>query len=310
VNRVLERVDPEWATFKVQSGLCSGEGLIEAAANPKGDPTNRTLLVIETEFATTLSVMARQGNILSSTLRDAWDKGKLQTMARNNPLWVEDAHISIVTHISREEVQRNLDRTEVANGFANRFLWIRSLRSKCLPEGGGLQNSELDRLADLVRPTVDFGRKQLRLTRDSDARALWAGAYPELSEGSPGLIGAISSRAEAQVLRLSCIYALLDCSEVIRVPHLEAALAFWEYSSQCIEWIFGDVLGDPTADTILEALRASREGLSRTEISNLFGRNKSAVQINAALSTIVDGGFAKSLKKPTNGRDVEIWVAD
>ena len=47
--------------------------------------------------------------------------------------------------------------------------------------------------------------------------------------GHSGLYGAVTSRAEAQVVRLSLIYALLDCSPVIRQEHLLAALALWEY---------------------------------------------------------------------------------
>jgi hypothetical protein len=309
ILRILERADPEWAQNKVQSGLSSGEGLIETVAHPKGESTDRRLLVVQSEFASALTVMARQGNTLSGTLRDAWDSGKLQTMVRNNPLWVDDAHISIVTHISRDEIQRNLDRTEVANGFANRFLWIRSLRSKCLPEGGNLASSELDRLAELLKPAVAFGRRELRLRRDADARDAWARVYPRLSEGRPGLIGAIASRAEAQALRLSCIYSLMDCSEIIRIPHLEAALALWDYTAECIDWIFGDILGDPLAEAILEALRASSEGLSRSEISGILGHNKSAAQIKTALRTLTSSGLACSSSQPTGGRSAEMWRA-
>ena len=46
--------------------------------------------------------------------------------------------------------------------------------------------------------------------RTEAARQLWAEIYPELSEGKSGLVGALTARSEAQVLRLSCIYALLE----------------------------------------------------------------------------------------------------
>lgn len=68
------------------------------------------------------------------------------------------------------------------------------------------------------------------MKRDDEARTLWWGIYEVLSEGKPGLLGAVISRAEAQVMRLSCLFALLDCSLVVRKPHLEAALAVWRYS--------------------------------------------------------------------------------
>ncbi len=90
--------------------------------------------------------------------------------------------------------------------------------------------------------------------------AVWAEVYPKLSEGRPGLLGAATSRAEAQVMRLATIYALLDKSAVVRAEHLMAALAVWEYAEQSAKYIFGSALGDPTADAILRALRRAPRG--------------------------------------------------
>jgi len=42
------------------------------------------------------------------------------------------------------------------------------------------------------------------------ARAIWQAVYPELSEGSGGLHGSVTARAEAQCIRLALVYALLD----------------------------------------------------------------------------------------------------
>jgi hypothetical protein len=96
---------------------------------------------------------------------------------------------------------------------------------------------------------------QRRLRRDAEATAIWQDVYPSLSEGAPGLFGAATSRAEAQVLRLSVLYAALDRSAVITADHLLAALAVWRYAEESARWIFGDATGDPTADTIIGALR-------------------------------------------------------
>ena len=148
--------------------------------------------------------------------------------------------------------------------------------------------------------------------RDDAARRLWREVYPELSEGHTGMIGAILGRAEAQVLRLSILYALMDCSAIIRREHLEAALALWEYSEAAARFIFGDSLGDPSADEILRNLRLVRPaGLNRTEISNLFGRNKNASEINRALTVLIEGGLArcKRSKSENGGRPEESWYA-
>ena len=43
------------------------------------------------------------------------------------------------------------------------------------------------------------------------------------------MVGAPTSRAAAQVLRLSMINTLLDGEKFVRPPHLLAALAVWDY---------------------------------------------------------------------------------
>src|SRR5262249_59780366 len=111
------------------------------------------------------------------------------------------------------------------------------------------------------RPLLDGGRAQLarakqveRMQRDAEARAAWPAVYPSLSDDRPGLVGALLGRAEAQVLRLSMLYALLDGSATIRHAHLTAALALWEYVEASVRYLFEKRLGDPIADTLLAAL--------------------------------------------------------
>jgi len=70
------------------------------------------------------------------------------------------------------------------------------------------------------------------------------------------------------------------------------------------------ILGDPDADAILRALRqAGSAGLSRTEISNLFGRHRSAAKIERALAFLLQRGKAKCLKQSSGGRPSEKWIA-
>ncbi len=59
------------------------------------------------------------------------------------------------------------------------------------------------------------------------------------------MFGAATGRAEAHTIRLALIYALLDSSPVITLPHLEAALALWRYARDSTRWVFGESLGDP-----------------------------------------------------------------
>jgi len=63
-----------------------------------------------------------------------------RTLAKNSPLRATGALVSVLAHVTTEELRRGLTATEVANGFANRFLFVWARRSKLLPEGGSLSD--------------------------------------------------------------------------------------------------------------------------------------------------------------------------
>jgi hypothetical protein len=318
IRGLFRRVQEGWVTSCIQSGLSSGEGLIWAVRDEivKGDKvsdegvTDKRLLIVESEFASVLQVIQRDGNTLSATIRQAWDDGELRILTKKNPATATNAHISILGHITLEELVRNLDATEKANGFANRFLWILVKRSKLLPEGGRVPELEMERLVSSLAAAVLFANRISEIRRTQAARELWREVYPELSEGSTGLFGAVTSRGEAQVVRLSCLYALLDRSQVVDHAHLEAALALWKYSEDSVRYIFGDALGDPIADLILHSLRrVAPQGLTRTEISERLGRHKPAEQIGRALQVLAQRNLARRVEEKTEGRPIEHWFA-
>jgi hypothetical protein len=58
------------------------------------------------------------------------------------------------------------------------------------------------------------------MQRDDEAEALWQQMYEELTQDRPGLLGAVTNRAEAQVLRLSLIYALLSMAAKSCAPNI------------------------------------------------------------------------------------------
>lgn len=331
VKELFAQADEAWADERIQSGLSSGEGLIWAVRDPvmkreavrkKGKAVafqnvevdagvdDKRLLVFEPEFASTLRVMGRDGNTLSAVIRQAWDSGNLRAMTKNNPAKATGTHISIIGHVTKSELCRYLNKTEAANGFANRFLWLCVKRSKILPEGGRIKDVHFAPLIERLRHAIQFARNlNEEITRDEEARMLWKEIYPELSKGKPGISGAMTSRGEAQVMRLSCLYALLDLSAVIKKEHLQAALSLWKYSEDSCRYIFGDILGDPIADEIREALCGAPEGMTRTEISHALGRHKESQEITQALSVLFEQGLARMETQETGGRASEVWVA-
>jgi hypothetical protein len=330
VEYLLNQVEETWTTDRVQSGLSSGEGLIWAVRDPivsrektkedgkikfvdvekDGGVADKRLQIVEPEFANVLKQVERTGNTLSVILRIAWDGGRyLRSMTKNSPAKATGAHVSLVGHITVEELRRLLSATETANGFANRFLWIGVQRSKLLPEGGNVDRGQLDSLALRVAQNLATARGRGRIYRDDDARALWGEVYAELSEGRAGMAGALMARAEAHVMRLSTIYAILDGAEYVGVPHLLAALALWKYVEQTIAHVFGDSLGDPVADELLRLLRGCPSGMTRTQIRDYFQRNASSERVGRALSMLLHHKLVTRQEVKTGGRPSERWVA-
>ena len=189
-------------------------------------------------------------------------------------------------------------------------MWVCVTRSKCLPEGGQIDEVDFIPLIQRLKEAVEFAHKSRLITFNEEARHLWHKVYPDLSEGKPGLVGAMIARAEAQVIRLSIIYALLDLSTVIRKEHLEAALAVWRYCEDSCRYIFGKALGDPVADDLLRALRSrGSEGMSRTEMNKMFKGHTKSNQIERALGLLEELGSAKREIQETEGRPLEVWFA-
>jgi hypothetical protein len=312
--------DQAWLEHCVSGGLSSGEGLTFRVRDPvdhhnrKGevetDPgvTDKRLFLLEAEFTSVLQVMGREGNTLSPTLRSAWDDGNLGSLTKNALVKATAAHISIVGHTTAPELLRSLNATEQTNGFGNRFLWLLVKRGNVLPFGGGdLDELALGHLRKQIGDAVNAAQGRLEL--NAEARELWAEVYPSLSEGRPGLAGGLTARAEAQALRLASIYALLERQREIGRLHLEAALTVVRYVSESVNYVFGKTIGDPTADEILRALRNSSGGITRTEIRDLFGRNRSGNEIARALGVLLEYGLAKSTQEQTKGRASERWTA-
>jgi hypothetical protein len=322
VRRLFEHVDSTWAGDRIQSGLSSGEGLVWAVRDPiskpgkdgqlelvdPGEPDKR-LLALESEFASTLHAIERQGNTLSAAIRNLWDTGTVRNLTKNSPARTTDAHVSLVGHITKDELLRYVTRTELCNGFVNRFLLVCVRRSKVLPEGGNIHDVTLTPLLRRLKDAVQHARTVSELKRDPDARKLWIDVYPKLSEGKRGLLGGILSRSEAHTMRLACIYALLDMASEIRREHLTAALALWQYVEESAAWVFGDSIGDPEADTILRQLRLRTEGMTRTEINDLFRGHRRTQEIERAMRLLTERGYARCEKVETGGRSAERWVS-
>jgi hypothetical protein len=331
IERLFEKVDPTWRANIKAGGLSSGEGVIYAVHDAIRGPLktkegyvdavidpevrDKRLFIRQTELHGALQSMQRTGNIMSSILRDGWDRGELTSLTKNSPLRASNAHISIVASITPEELRRNMTG-EIDNGFANRFLWCCSRQSRFLPSGGRLFDLDLSNFERRFALTIDAAKGERPISRDPEAEDMWGrdgastGMYIDLCAERPGLFGEATKRAAPQVLRLALVYALLDGQGSIRAQHLRAAREVWRYCEESAAWTFGTGLGNPVANEILEALKSSPQGLKREQIfRNVFHGHRRSEEITSALGELARLDLAECIQCRTAGRPADVWIA-
>lgn len=330
---ILSRTMPAWWDRR-EGGLSTGEGVIyrvrdatvmREQVKAKGGGfmgyqdvitdqgvEDKRLFVIETEFASVLQVLGRDRSTLGAVLRNAWDGSPLGTMTKTSALRATNHHIAIAGHITADELRSLLAERDALSGFGNRFIWVCVRRSKLLPLGGNPDEEELLALADVLGQVIEAARAIGRITMDGNAEEAWINVYAKLATDEPGVIGGLLSRAEATIQRIAAIYAALDASAYIRLPHLSAALALWDYINASIRHVFGEPARPMNRykPAILAALAAG--SMTQNEITNgLFGGNLRPPEPGATIRELHEEGLIEpSYERPQSGkgRNLTRWT--
>jgi len=253
-REVMGRAYPGWAELIV-AGLGSGEGLVAylKKREKQGEPR---ALVMESEFGRLLTVMAREGSTLSPMVRDAWDGVPMgRVLARDQDI-VPLHHVGVIAHITPVELRQRLTSTDSANGFGNRFLWLAVRRTRLVPFPVSPAERVPAAAIAAIGAAIEDAQGPSEVTWSAAARDAWEDLYLALTlEPRVGLYGSLVARAEAQVVRLALVYALLDRSPVVDTPHLAAATALWRYAERSAAHVFGRSTGNCHADALLRILR-------------------------------------------------------
>jgi hypothetical protein len=289
---VVVAADEGFAARRLASGLSTGEGIIACFAEDK-DPADGTirslpdkrLLVVESEFARPLAAARREGSTLSPALRDLWDRGRAGIMTRGAPLHCHGAHLVIVAHVTPRELLAKVSESDISGGLLNRFLPVLVQRPHLLPNPGAVDVMGLG--VELGTRTVKARAAGRQMRRDAAADGLWADAYTAMArDEADGALGEILARGPAYAMRLALTYALLDSARAIGEEHLRAGLAVWEYASASARRVFADRTSKTGAEMLADFLADSPGGRTRTEIRDLFGRNRDARQIDALIEEL------------------------
>jgi len=313
VKRICGKVDSNFCGTAVKTGLTSGEGIIYHVRDPNaatGDAgtADKRMMLIETEFSAVLAAMRRRDNTLSPTLRAAWDDGTLATLSKNNPVRATGAHVSLIAHITVEELMLCLGQVERFNGFANRLLWCHADRAKVMPFGG--RDVDYSDLTVQLRAAIDVAENVEEVVLADSAKSLWEEFYHAAAEPKSGLYGAVTDRAEAQTIRLAMIYALLDRSQVIERVHLKAAIALWNYCESTAGCVFDGQTTRTLHDRILNVIKRFPDGISKDNLCQRYFKSRKRSEIDIVLGELKTLGVVRAdRQESTGGRPAEIWIA-
>jgi uncharacterized protein DUF3987 len=299
VRDVMVMADSQWVQRHLLGGLASGEGLIARLGKIDGG----VLCAHEGEFSRTLKAIDRENSTLSEILRQAWDGGALRVITKE-AVEVEDSHVSVLGHITEAELRETFKTVQAANGFGNRVLFFCVNRAQLLPEGGNLDDQIRAELGEKVAEALKKARTVSILRRTSAATEIWRELYLELAEDDrQGILGGVLSRGDAQALRLSVVYALLDGCRQIEPQHVHAARALLTYSRDSAEYLFGRRLSDPNAEAVLDYLERIGGGpISKTELQKAFrGGHIYGKDLERALELLEKERLITVVKVPTGG---------
>lgn len=304
--------------LKISPGpLSSGEGIVDiirdkVGEDDEGGTDDKRLLVIESELAAALRSMQRNGNNLSTMLRCAWDGTSLSPLTKlKNRIVATNPHICIVAHVTTHELLALLNVGDIWGGFANRFLWICVRRRAIVPFPKPTPDADVDRLAGEIARVVRYqADRPTEMVLSNSAQDLWANVYTELqSTEHTGVLGACTSRSEAQTLRLALTFALLDGADRIEDHHVEAGLSLWRYADDSARYIFGGADADPIGAAILDAL--AHGPMTQNDLRDLFCRNVPAVRIAETLNDFQARGRVEMnvvKVQGQKGRPPKIWT--
>jgi Protein of unknown function (DUF3987) len=293
-----------------RGGLSTREGLVLLIHDGFAEGRRETppiddkrLWVLESEFANVLAQARRDGNTLSTALRDVWDGVSIRPAVKTSRIYATDPHIALSVAITPSELCAKLSAGELSNGFANRFMFLWAERTRLLPFPRATTQSEVNDMAGRVAEVIRFAQGDksgvndtIRVELSAEAVALWVKLYSgELNARNSGeRVNALLDRRPPTLLRIAMLLALTDKTATVQEHHINAALAWIRYWSDSVRFIFAsddDEAASAELSDLAERIvgflgrrgQASRKGLT----VECFGGHQSKDKIDVALDELL-----------------------
>ena len=196
-----------------------------------------------------------------------------------------------------------MNKRELSNGFANRFIFFWAEGEKVLPFPQYTPKETVELFADRIAEILQFAGADRYVDRDvfkmefsAEAKVIYAKLYRgELRDRSAGerVTGLLDRRAPV-LLRLAMVFALTDLSYVIQAQHIKAAMAWVRYWTDSVKFIFQSASDEATAAVTSDAAQRIvkflqvHQRVSRTELSKqCFQARISKDMLDAALDELL-----------------------
>jgi hypothetical protein len=279
-NRLFKEVESlMYKHVRTITSFSSGEGVINLVRDAEEDEVqlDKKVYFEIPEFSGVLTQIKRDSNILASTLRDAWDGRTLHVPNKNSPCKSTDPHIVISSHITKEELNKALSKTDIVNGFLNRFMMVYCIRDKVVDRPAPVPNETVNMLANWIKGALEIAtaREDNPIMFTDAAVERWIEIKHDLeSRQHSEHIGPLMIRASAYVWMLSAAIALINQVSTVDVEHLNAALAWVDYWQETAEFCFIDTQMQTShsdivqmSDAIVESvIKLGGKGITQNEL--------------------------------------------
>jgi Protein of unknown function (DUF3987)/Toprim-like len=312
VRSVMGAADESWPD-RVKYSAASGEALVRMVSQQEDD---KRVFAVLPEMSVLLNSMNRDGSNLSGYLRQGWDRLPMEVNRSRESFRASDYLLSVVGHITADELAATMNNVDLYNGVANRFLWAIVKRSKTLarsPKSPDVSTigAQLKKLQALpAQGQVDFS--------DEGAR-VWDAWVHSLVEPTDGKLAAAVERTRPNALRVALIYALLDEKRLsnagpcyMEAQHVRAAIEVVTRSRQSVQWFLtqpGKVDAKAALDDIMKVKTAVNQAdgrLSGTALSKLFSHKTAEQRVDIA--TRAGLKLRKQFVSDKGGKPADVWT--
>ncbi len=309
VHQRLKDLFPDLLGQAHTGGLSSREGLVmfihdgyEQGKKVFPAIADKRLWIVESEFANVLRQNQRDGNTLSSALRDAWDGVSIAPATKSNRIGASDPHVAISAGITPAELRDLISKVELTNGFAGRFLMFYAERNGLLAHPAPTPDDQVTDLAKRTATIIRFAKGDY----PNHSNSRWMSLSPAANqhyetlyhsvlnqpESSP-ILTALLERRPAMLLRIAMLLALTDLTLNIEPCHIDAALAWVNYWQDSVRYLFKGRGPDPLRDVkaaiiafLQEHHEVDRKAFYQGRFKHLINRNK----LDSALDDLIDTG--------------------